>query len=255
MQGSRGPVIGEGDLLLAQAADHALGADLMPGIDAPAGATSAPLTGGGPFRTTCRAGRCGRMRFSLHGYGDYPELLALSGLTLAMLAAAPLCLRRAKRRRHRGPDQHTAAGDAAPRRTAPYKWRQESLARGFFFRHHGLDRGDNERLRRLRPGSSRRCRHEANRPFGMMLLILPNGRWVPAAKDRYQLPSCRHAAPLLLTGPGNILRTTVPSSSRTADTKRKFRSQRDVDHVRKVRVGPRTQSHVSDLLLFPRGLS
>jgi hypothetical protein len=37
--------------------------------------------------------------FSFHGYGDYPELFALSGLTLAMLAAAPVCLRRAKRRR------------------------------------------------------------------------------------------------------------------------------------------------------------
>src|SRR5215831_14924368 len=35
--------------------------------------------------------------FRFHGYGDYPELLALSGLALA-LAAAPVCLRRARRR-------------------------------------------------------------------------------------------------------------------------------------------------------------
>jgi hypothetical protein len=37
--------------------------------------------------------------FHFHGYGDYPELLALSGLTLVMLAAVPVCLRRARRRR------------------------------------------------------------------------------------------------------------------------------------------------------------
>jgi hypothetical protein len=37
--------------------------------------------------------------FRFRGYGDYPELLALSGLTLAMAAAAPACLRRAGRRR------------------------------------------------------------------------------------------------------------------------------------------------------------
>jgi len=36
-----------------------------------------------------------------HGYDDYPELLALSGLTLASIALAPLCLRRARRRRFR----------------------------------------------------------------------------------------------------------------------------------------------------------
>jgi hypothetical protein len=39
--------------------------------------------------------------FRFHGYGDYPELLALSGLTLAMVVAAPVCLRRARRRRLR----------------------------------------------------------------------------------------------------------------------------------------------------------
>jgi hypothetical protein len=37
--------------------------------------------------------------FRFHGYGDYPELLALSGLTLAMVAVAPLCVERARRRR------------------------------------------------------------------------------------------------------------------------------------------------------------
>jgi hypothetical protein len=37
--------------------------------------------------------------FRFHGYGDYPELLALSGLTLAMLAVAPVYVRRARRRR------------------------------------------------------------------------------------------------------------------------------------------------------------
>jgi hypothetical protein len=37
--------------------------------------------------------------FRFHGYGDYPELLALSGLTLATVAAAPVCLRRVRRRR------------------------------------------------------------------------------------------------------------------------------------------------------------
>jgi hypothetical protein len=36
--------------------------------------------------------------FRFHGYGDYPELLALSGLTLAMVAVAPLCVERARRR-------------------------------------------------------------------------------------------------------------------------------------------------------------
>ena len=39
--------------------------------------------------------------FRFHGYGDYPELLALSGLTLATVVAAPVGLRRARRRRLR----------------------------------------------------------------------------------------------------------------------------------------------------------
>jgi hypothetical protein len=37
--------------------------------------------------------------FRFHGYGDYPELLALSGLALLMVAVAPLCLGRVRRRR------------------------------------------------------------------------------------------------------------------------------------------------------------
>jgi Bacterial membrane protein YfhO len=37
--------------------------------------------------------------FRFRGYGDYPELLALSGLTLAMVAVGPVCVRRVRRRR------------------------------------------------------------------------------------------------------------------------------------------------------------
>ena len=37
--------------------------------------------------------------FRFHGYGDYPELLALSGLTLAMIVLAPVCARRSRWRR------------------------------------------------------------------------------------------------------------------------------------------------------------
>jgi hypothetical protein len=37
--------------------------------------------------------------FRFHGYGDYPALLALSGVALVMVAAAPLCARRASRPR------------------------------------------------------------------------------------------------------------------------------------------------------------
>jgi Bacterial membrane protein YfhO len=36
--------------------------------------------------------------FRFHGYGDYPELFALSALTLAIIAAAPWCVRRFRRR-------------------------------------------------------------------------------------------------------------------------------------------------------------
>ncbi|HXD65772.1 MAG TPA: YfhO family protein [Solirubrobacteraceae bacterium] len=37
--------------------------------------------------------------FHFHGYSEYPELFALSGLTLAVIAGAPLYIRRARRRR------------------------------------------------------------------------------------------------------------------------------------------------------------
>jgi hypothetical protein len=40
-----------------------------------------------------------RVVFRFHGYGDYPELLALSGLTLALVAVAPECVQRGRRRR------------------------------------------------------------------------------------------------------------------------------------------------------------
>ncbi len=41
--------------------------------------------------------------FRYHGYGGYPELFALSALILAMIAAAPLCARRPRRRRGERP--------------------------------------------------------------------------------------------------------------------------------------------------------
>jgi ribosome-associated protein len=50
--------------------------------------------------------------FRYHGYGDYPALLALSGLTLALVAVAPPCLGYARRRRTLGPmweDPHVPA--------------------------------------------------------------------------------------------------------------------------------------------------
>jgi uncharacterized membrane protein YfhO len=46
--------------------------------------------------------------FRYHGYGDYPPLLALSGLTLAIAAAAPVCARRARRRRDAKASPHAA---------------------------------------------------------------------------------------------------------------------------------------------------
>jgi membrane protein YfhO len=46
--------------------------------------------------------------FRYHGYGDYPPLLALSGLTLAIAAAAPVCARRARRRRDAKGAPHAA---------------------------------------------------------------------------------------------------------------------------------------------------
>jgi len=44
-----------------------------------------------------------RVVFRFHGYGDYPGLLALAGLTIAMVAAAPACARRLRRRRAASP--------------------------------------------------------------------------------------------------------------------------------------------------------
>ena len=43
-----------------------------------------------------------RVVFSFREHGDYPELFALSGLTLALIAAAPACLWYARRRREAG---------------------------------------------------------------------------------------------------------------------------------------------------------
>jgi Bacterial membrane protein YfhO len=48
--------------------------------------------------------------FRFHGYGDYPELLALSGLTLAMIALAPACVGYARRRRDAIEAPRAAAG-------------------------------------------------------------------------------------------------------------------------------------------------
>jgi hypothetical protein len=39
-----------------------------------------------------------RVAFRYHGYGDYPELLTLSGLTLALIAVGPVVVRRRRRR-------------------------------------------------------------------------------------------------------------------------------------------------------------
>jgi hypothetical protein len=60
-----------------------------------------------------------------HGYGDYPPLLALSGLTLAIAAVAPVCARRARRRRDAKAAPHAAeggeitAGDPGHAQSAP----------------------------------------------------------------------------------------------------------------------------------------
>ena len=55
--------------------------------------------------------------FRFHGYGDYPELLALSGLTLAIIAVAPLCPRRRRRVPSPGDalDDHVTFGDVVHR--------------------------------------------------------------------------------------------------------------------------------------------
>jgi hypothetical protein len=54
--------------------------------------------------------------FRFHGYGDYPELLALAGLTLAMVAFAPACVGYARRRRD---------AKEAPRAVVPASGRTE----------------------------------------------------------------------------------------------------------------------------------
>jgi hypothetical protein len=55
--------------------------------------------------------------FRFHGYDDYPELLALSGLTLAMVAVAPVCVRLARRRRASA-DARSGGHDTGGRRGA-----------------------------------------------------------------------------------------------------------------------------------------
>jgi uncharacterized membrane protein YfhO len=49
-----------------------------------------------------------RVVFRFHGYDEYPELLALSGLTLAVIAIAPVCMRRARRRHEMSPPSAAA---------------------------------------------------------------------------------------------------------------------------------------------------
>jgi Bacterial membrane protein YfhO len=48
--------------------------------------------------------------FRFHGYRGYPALLALSGLTLAIAAVAPVCARRPRRRRDAKAAPHAAEG-------------------------------------------------------------------------------------------------------------------------------------------------
>jgi hypothetical protein len=48
--------------------------------------------------------------FRFRGYGDYPELFALSALTVALIAVVPLCLRR----RRRVPSPGDALDDRVP---------------------------------------------------------------------------------------------------------------------------------------------
>ena len=52
--------------------------------------------------------------FRFHGYGDYPALLALSCLTLAMVAAAPVCVGYARRRRDAAPRLFVPSGVGEP---------------------------------------------------------------------------------------------------------------------------------------------
>jgi hypothetical protein len=46
--------------------------------------------------------------FRYHGYGDYLPLLALSSLTLAIAATAPVCARCARRRRDAKASPHAS---------------------------------------------------------------------------------------------------------------------------------------------------
>ena len=66
--------------------------------------------------------------FRFHGYSDYPQLLALSGLTLAIVALAPMCLRRAPgappadpKRAHRRPDTDPRADQGSHGRDVPVR--------------------------------------------------------------------------------------------------------------------------------------
>src|SRR5262249_56659689 len=62
--------------------------------------------------------------FRCHGYGDCLGLLALSGLTLVMLAVAPVCLRRASRRRgaRESACRRRSASTSTWKRLASLRW-------------------------------------------------------------------------------------------------------------------------------------
>jgi hypothetical protein len=55
-----------------------------------------------------------RVVFRFHGNGDYPELLTLSGLTLALIAVGPVVVRRRRRRRDAGPAEPAPTDPPAP---------------------------------------------------------------------------------------------------------------------------------------------
>jgi hypothetical protein len=58
---------------------------------------------------------------------------------------------------------------------------------------------------------SRRCRHQANRPFGMMLLILLNGRWFPSCRGQLPLSSGARETS------GTITNNRSPATTQHAD--------------------------------------
>jgi hypothetical protein len=77
-----------------------------------------------------------RVVFRFHGYGDYPELFALSLLALAILAAGPTCIMYAKRRRDRRTHslaRRHASGQSSrtpltqPKEVADLPWRLRML--------------------------------------------------------------------------------------------------------------------------------